>query len=226
MLVAQLGIDAPLWAAAAFFAGAWLVAQVAGHAGLPLLHVTYAEDGGELGRGGPWLSVAAPAVVLAVLSVAWAAQPPLVRLPAGTHAGPLILDRSQRLVGDDGAVVLGGIVIAADDVTVENVTVVGGENGFTVDDVDDIVLDRVRVVRAELDGINVRRSEIIIRDCEISGLRSDYAQGIDISFSMHRQPSTVDGCRVEGGWEGIVSHSATVRVRDNRCGRRPRAASP
>jgi parallel beta-helix repeat protein len=215
ILARLLGIDAPLWAAVAFFAGSWLVAQVLSHAGLPLLHLTYAEDGGELGRGGPALSAAAPATLLAVLGVAWATQPPLVRLPAGTHEGPLVIDHAQRLVGEEGAVVLGGIVIDADDVTVENVTVVGGENGITVDDADDVVLEHVRVVRAEMDGINVRRSEITIRDCEILSLGSDYSQGIDISFSMHRQPSLVDGCRVEGAWEGIVSHSSTVRLRNN-----------
>ena len=36
----------------ALFAGGWLLAQLLGHAGFPLLRLGYAEDGGELGRLG------------------------------------------------------------------------------------------------------------------------------------------------------------------------------
>jgi hypothetical protein len=45
-----LGIDAPLAPAVALFAAGWLAAQVLGHAVLPLARLTYAQDGGELGR--------------------------------------------------------------------------------------------------------------------------------------------------------------------------------
>jgi hypothetical protein len=214
-LVRLLDIAAPLEPALWFFAGSWLVAQLLGHAGLPLLRLTYAEDGGELGRPGIALSTAAPLLLAGVLGVAWLTLPPLVRLPAGTHAGPLVLDEPQRLVGEDGAVVRGGIVIRSDDVTVRDVTIVGGENGVTIDDVEDVLLEDVRVVGAQLDGIHVRRSSVTIRDCDVSRLVSSQSQGIDISFSMHRPPSLVDGCRVEGAWEGIVSHSSHLTVRDN-----------
>ena len=43
------------------------------------------------------------------LGVALAMQPPTVRLSAGVHEGPLVLDRAQHLVGEPGAVVRGGI---------------------------------------------------------------------------------------------------------------------
>jgi hypothetical protein len=125
-----------------------------------------------------------------------------------------VLDSSQKLVGEDGAVVRGGIVIRADDVTVRNVTVVGGEHGITMDEVDRVLLDDVRVVGAELDGINVRRSSVTIRDCDVR-LAAEFGQGIDISFSMHKEPSVVDGCSVEAPWEGIVSHSSKVRFHHN-----------
>ena len=46
------GIAAPLGQAVALFAGGWLVAQLLGHAGFPLLRLGYAEEGGELGRLG------------------------------------------------------------------------------------------------------------------------------------------------------------------------------
>jgi hypothetical protein len=215
LLVRVLDVAAPLEPALWFFAGSWLLAQVLGHAGLPLLSVTYGEDGGELGRAGAGLAALAPASLIAVLGVAWTTQPPTVRLEAGTHSGPLVLDSAQKLVGEDGAVVRGGIVISASDVTVRNVTVVGGEYGISMDGADRVLLDDVRVLGAEVDGINVRRSSVTIRDCEIGGLASVYGQGIDISFSMHKAPSLVEDCSVEAPWEGIVSHSANVRFQDN-----------
>jgi nitrous oxidase accessory protein NosD len=214
-LVRALGIEAPLTPALWFFAGSWLVAQLLTHASLPLVRLTYAEDGGELGRGGVALTAAAPLALGAVLGIAWLTLPPLVRLSAGTHAGPLILDSPQRLVGEDGAVVEGGIIIRSDDVSVRNVTVVGGENGIDVDLSHDVVLDDVRVIGSTIDGIHVRRSHVTIRDCEIASLASEYGQGIDISFSFDREPSLVKGCSVHGAWEGIVSHSSRLRLVDN-----------
>jgi nitrous oxidase accessory protein NosD len=213
--VRALGIGAPLEAALLFFALAWVVSQLTGHALLPLLRLSYADDGGELGRAGIALSAVAPVALAGALGVAWATLPPLVRLPAGVHEGPLVLDHRQRLVGEDGAIVRGGIVIRADEVTVRNVTVVGGEDGIDVEDADDVRIEDVRVVRSLMDGIHVRLSSVMIRDCEILSPGGDYSQGIDISFSMHRRPSLVEGCRVEGAWEGIVSHSSRVRVHDN-----------
>ena len=75
--------------------------------------------------------------------VAWATQPPVVHLAAGIHEGPLVLDHSQRLVGEPGAVVRGGIVVTADDVTIRDVTVIGGEHGIEVDGASDVLLERV-----------------------------------------------------------------------------------
>ena len=143
-------------------------------------------------------------------------QPPTYRLARGIHEGPLVLTSAQRLVGEPGAVVEGGIVITADDVEVRDVTVRGGEHGIHVDGADAVVLDGVRVEGAELDGINVRRSSVEIRDCEIRSRPNAYAQGIDISFGFDLAPSLVEGCSVQGGLEGIVVHFARVMVRDNR----------
>jgi Right handed beta helix region len=100
-------------------------------------------------------------------------------------------------------------------VTVRNVTVLGGDSGVVVDESEDVLLDDVRVVGAGVDGFHVRRSSVTIRDCDVSRLESEHSQGIDISFSMHREPSLVEDCRVEGAWEGIVSHSSQVMLRDN-----------
>jgi nitrous oxidase accessory protein NosD len=213
-----LGLDvaAPLWAGLLFFAGAWLVAQTLTHAAFPVLHLSYAEDGGELGRGGTLLDAAAPATLLLVVGIAWVTQPPTVRLEAGVHQGPLVLDHAQRLVGEPGAVVRGGIRITADDVVVRDVAVFGGEYGIEVLHAEDVVLDRVTVAAAVLDGINVRRSSVTIRDCAVTSLQSPYSQGIDISFGFDLAPSTVERCTVSGAREGIVTHFTRINLEDNR----------
>jgi hypothetical protein len=210
-----LEVNAPFRPAVALFAGSWLVLQVLAHAGLPLLRLSWPEDGGELGRPGRVLAAAVPVVLLAVVGTAWAVEPPTVRLAAGEHRGPLVLDHAQTLIGEPGAVVHGGILITADDVTVRNVTVRGGEYGIEVDGAQSVELDDVVVEGAELDGINVRRSQVEIRDCTIRSLPAAYTQGIDISFGFDLHPSLVQGCRVIGGREGIVTHFAMVTVRDN-----------
>ena len=214
-LVRRLDVAAPLEPALWFFAGSWLLAQVLAHAVLPTLHLTYTDDGGELGRGGYALSAAAPVALLAVLGVAWAAEPPVVHLDGGTIAGPLVLDRPQVVEGG-GAVVRGGILIRSDDVTVRDVTVFGGEIGIEVRDSEDVVLEDVRVAGAAMDGISARRSSLVVRDCEIDSPDVAGAQGIDISFAMTLPPSRVERCLVRGGSEGIVSHLAMVDFRENR----------
>jgi nitrous oxidase accessory protein NosD len=211
-----LELNAPLYPALGLFAGAWLLHQVLSHAALPLLRLTWTEDGGELGRPGIALTAAAPAALLLVLGTAWAVEPPTVHLAAGVHQGPLVLDHAQTLVGRPGAVVRGGILITADDVTVRDLTIRGGEYGIEVDGAESVELDDVVVEGAELDGINVRRGQVEIRDCTIRSLPSAYVQGIDISFGFDLPPSLVEGCTVTGGLEGIVTHFARVMVRDNR----------
>lgn len=215
VLVQTLGVEAPAPAAYGFFAGAWIVSQVLVHAVLPVAHLSYGEDGGELGRKGVHVVTAVLLIGAAAGGVAWAAEPPTVRLSAGTHRGPLVLDSAQKLVGEDGAVVEGGIVVTADDVTVRNVTVVRADNGIVVDGAEDVVLDDVRVYGASLDGISVRRSSVSISDCVVEEPGGEYAQGIDISFGFDLEPSSIRRCTVRGGQEGIVTHFAHVRIADN-----------
>jgi hypothetical protein len=212
-LVRLLGVPAPLRPALLIFAGSWLLAQVLTHAVLPLSRLSYGEDGGELGRTG----VLAALVVLGVLAagggVAWATRPPTVRLEAGIHRGPLVLDHPQVLVGEPGAVVQRGLVITSDNVTVKDLTIVGGENAVDVEDSENVTLDRVHISGADLDGIHARLSSVTVRDCLIDAGAN--TQGIDISFAMTLTPSVVDGCMVVGGAEGIVSHMANVDIRNN-----------
>jgi nitrous oxidase accessory protein NosD len=210
-----LELNAPLRPAVGLFVAAWLVQQLLSHAALPLLRLTWSEDGGELGRPGTALAAAAPAALLLVLGTAWAVEPPTVRLAAGVHEGPLVLDHAQTVIGDDGAIVRGGIVITADDVTVRNVAVRGGEFGIEVDGAESVELDGVDIDGFELDGVNVRRGQVEIDGCTIRSRPRAFAQGIDISFGFDLRPSVVEDCTVTGGLEGIVTHFAKVAIRDN-----------
>jgi nitrous oxidase accessory protein NosD len=215
-IVYALDISAPLTVALAFFAGSWLLGLVLMHGVFPYVRLSYGEDGGELGRAGAAVAVLVLVSLALFAGVALAMQPPTVHLSAGIHEGPLILDHAQNLVGEPGAVVRGGIVVTADNVTIRNVTVIGGENGIEVDDAHNVTLDRVRISGVKLDGIHVRRSSVAIRNCLIHSPAGEYAQGIDISFGFDLAPSVVEDCTVVGGREGIVTHFANAHVEDNR----------
>jgi len=163
--------------------------------------------------------VAAAVAVLVLATVAtgfgWEQRPPTVRLAAGVHQGPIVLDRPSRLVGEPGTVVRGGIIIRSNDVIVRDLAVLGGENGIEVRDAEGVVLERVRISSATMDGISARRSSVTVRGCRIDTPRTAGAQGIDISFASTRPPSTVSRCVVRGGSEGIVSHMAAVVFKGN-----------
>jgi Right handed beta helix region len=210
-----LDVEATLGAALTFFIGSWFLGQILVHAVLPLRRVSYSEDGGELGRAGPGLAAAVLVLFAAAGGIAWATQPPTVHLQAGVHQGPLVIDHSQKLVGEPGAVVRGGILVTADDVTIENLTVTGGEIGIEIDGAENVKIEHVRVSGTSLDGIQARRASVAIRDCLIHSPVGEWAQGIDISFGFDLAPSAVEGCTILGGREGIVTHFAHVHIESN-----------
>ena len=215
-VVLGLGVRAPLAVALGLFAAAWVLAQVLGHGLLPWWRLSYAEDGGELGRMGAVVALAVALPLVAAAALWYAHLPPVVHLASGVHRGPLVIDRRERLVGDPGAVVVGGLVVRHSDVTVSHVTVLGGENGIVVDEVDNVVLDHVRVLRSKLDGIHVRRAAVTIRNCFVDMRGMPFGQGIDISYGTDKGESVVKGCHVIGGQEGIVTHSAMAMLTHNR----------
>ena len=208
-------LPAPLDYALLFFAGAWLLGQVIVHGGLPLARLSYGDDGGELGRAGHALGGVAIVALALTSGIAWATLPPTVHLSAGVHRGPLVLDHSQRLVGEPGAVVRGGIIITSDDVTVENLAVTGGEIGIEIDGAENVKIEHVRVSGTSLDAIQARRASVTIRDCLIHSPVGEYVQGIDISFGADLPMSLIEGCTIIGGREGIVTHFANVHIRSN-----------
>jgi hypothetical protein len=212
-------VRAPLAIALGLFAGAWVLAQLLGHALLPWWRLSYAEDGGELGRSGLLLAVVVVAAFALAGAVWYMHLPPTVHLAAGLHRGPYVVNHRERLVGERGAVVVGGIVVRHSDVTLSHVTVIGGENGIVVDGVDNVVLDHVTVSHSTLDGIHVRRAAVTIEHCFVDMRGSRYGQGIDISYGSDRGESVVKNCRVIGGQEGIVTHSAMAMISGNRVDR-------
>ncbi|MEX2211923.1 MAG: right-handed parallel beta-helix repeat-containing protein [Gaiellaceae bacterium] len=166
----------------------------------------------------PRLMFAAAALVaLAAVGSAgaWTQRPPTIRLAAGVHQGPIVLDQPSRLIGEPGAVVRGGIIVRSDYVVVRDVTVRGAVNGIVVENSTNVVLDGVTIDGAELDGINVRRSSVVIRDCRIGNFTGPWSMGIDISFAFDLPGSLVEGCRITDAREGIVTHFARVILRDN-----------
>lgn len=224
LLMRAAAVMAPLGQAVALFAGGWLVAQLLGHAAFPLLRLGYAEEGGELGRLGV-VSAALIGVVLAgAASVAYALRPPVVHLAAGVHQGPLVITRREVLVGAPGAIVRGGIIVRANGVTIRNVSVVGGENGISIEGYRDTMLDHVSVSGAKLDGIHVRLGGVMIENCSVDMLGNPLGQGIDISYNMGMGMSMVDGCNVVGGMNGIVTHSSMTEIAHNHVSRTQMAA--
>jgi hypothetical protein len=213
------GVMAPLGQAVALFAAGWLAAQLLGHALLPLLRLGYAEEGGELGRFGAAFAVAVGVVLAASASVAYALEPPVVHLATGVHQGPLVITRREVLVGQPGAIVRGGIVVRANGVTIRNVSVVGGENGISIEGYRDTMLDHVSVSGSKLDGIHVRLGGVMIKDCNVDMLGNELGQGIDISYNMNMGMSMVEGCNIVGGMNGIVTHSSMTEIARNHVSR-------
>jgi len=214
-LVRALDVHAPLAPALGLFAGAWLAGQVLGHAGYPLLRLSYGDDGGELGRGGPAVAAVVLLLFAGAAGAARATHPPTVHLAAGVHRGPIVIDRAETLTGPADAVVLGGIVVRASQVHIHGLTVVGGDYGIDIDGARDVTVRGTTVRGARLDGIHVRRSSVTLKDCRVESGENPWAQGIDISYTFHLM-SLVERCVVTGGQEGIVTHSAMAMLRDNR----------
>ena len=206
-----LGVAAPLAPALLLYAAAWVGGQVFSHAVFPRLELSYAEDGGELRRFGPPTTVAVVAILVAGLGAAYAVRPPTVHLHDVVQ-GPLVIRHAQTVVG---GMVRGGIVIRADHVTLRDVSVMGGENGIDIENAAHVMLDGVRVVGSQLDGIHVRHSDVMVKDCTVSSPEGPWVQGVDISFSADRAMSMVEGCTISGVREGIVTHFSQVDVRDN-----------
>jgi hypothetical protein len=215
VLVRALGIGAPLRAGLLFYAGAWVWTQVLTHALLPARRWTWGEDGGELGRVSTLTTLALAVPFAGAGAVYRHNLPPTVHLGAGVHQGPLVIDRRERLVGEPGAIVRGGIVVRHRDVTVSHVQVVGGEYGIAVLGVRNVTLDHVSVSRAKLDGIHIRHASVNVRHCDVDMRGAADGQGIDISYGLIQGENVIEHCNVVGGRDGIVMHGSMGMLMHN-----------
>jgi nitrous oxidase accessory protein len=147
--------------------------------------------------------------------VASAAAGDTVRVPAGTHRGPLVIDRRLVLLADAGAV-LGGagrgtvLTIRADSVVVSGLTVRGSGRSLDHDDAA-VKLEQCTGCRLEnvqvddaLHGIYLLRSnEVTISGARITGsdpIESSRGNGIHL-FDSHG--NELSGNRIHGTRDGI-----------------------
>src|SRR5690606_19469760 len=84
-----------------------------------------------------------------------AADGDVLRLGAGTHSGPLVVDRSVAIVGEGGAVLEGPgsgsvITVTAPDVRIEGLEIRG--SGRSLPDMDSAILVRSTGARARIVG--------------------------------------------------------------------------
>ncbi|MEQ1564561.1 MAG: nitrous oxide reductase family maturation protein NosD [Myxococcota bacterium] len=103
-----------------------------------------------------------------------------VHLGPGNWRGPVVIDRPLTLTGSPGTVIDGGgvgsvVIVAADDVTIRDLTITGGGHQPQRDDSglvlggDRFLVERVLVHDVYL-GIDVRLADHgVVRDCEVRG---------------------------------------------------------
>jgi hypothetical protein len=142
----------------------------------------------------------------------------VLHLRPGLYVGPVVVRRPVTLIGP--ATVVGGtdrptITIRASKVNLADINVMGGETGIFITRASSVRLENVRVVGALRRGIDISQASVQLHRCQVSELVSPFAWGIGVVNSMGRAPSTIEGCAVTGGQEGIVSHASTVFIRDN-----------
>ena len=144
----------------------------------------------------------------------------VLHLRPGLYVGPVTIRKPLTLVGP--ATIVGGpdlptVTIAASGVSLSQVSVNGGEVGILVTRSTRVNLEDIRVSGVFRRGIDIVLSSVQLHNCEVTDLVSPYAWGIDVVNSMgsNRPPSTIQGCRVSGGQEGIVAHASMVFIRDN-----------
>lgn len=144
----------------------------------------------------------------------------VLHLRPGLYLGPVTIRKPLTVVGP--ATIVGGpdqptVTIAATGVSLAQVDVSGGDVGILVTRSIRVNLEDIRVSGAVRRGIDIVLSSAQVHSCEVSDPASSFAWGVDVVNSMgsNRPPSTIQGCRVSGGQEGIVSHASMVFIRDN-----------
>lgn len=176
------------------------------------------------------LAAALGTLVLSAAPMRWVTGPSLQAAidaaPAGSvlhlrpelYAGPILIRRPMTLVGP--ATIIGGpgkptVTVAANGVNLSQINVKGGDTGILVTRSVRVYLEDIQVSGVDRRGIDIVSSSVQLHSCQVADPLSAFAWGVDVVNSMSKAPTTIQGCQVSGGQEGIVSHTSTVFIRDN-----------
>lgn len=141
-----------------------------------------------------------------------------VRLAAGTHRGPLTIDRTIALVGEPGAEVVApldvdaALHVTAPGVRIEGLDVRGGWTGIDLDDAPDAVVRGVSVDGADAQGIRVYKADALLEAVSVGAMEDPHAQGIEV---LSAPDVVVRDSTVTGGKVGIVAHLSDTLFEGN-----------
>jgi len=159
-------------------------------------------------------------------ALATAPEGAIIEIAAGTYPESLVIDRpvSLRPAEDDGEVLLAPAadepviaVIDTESVTIEGLTIVGGEIGIFVTRSQDVTLRDNFVSGSRLVGIKVRLGAADILDNTVFHAQPPYGMGIHVTNTTQWPPSRVIGNLVFGhSRSGIYTNmTGMIEVMDN-----------
>ncbi|MGH9053401.1 MAG: right-handed parallel beta-helix repeat-containing protein [Acidimicrobiia bacterium] len=179
-----------------------------------------------------WWIVSRPAVIevpgdASTVGEALAAAPEgaVVRLAPGRYEeslvvqGPVTIEGpatgQATIVGRPGQPVI--TVTGTRDVTLQGLTITGGELGVLIEDSEGVLVADNLVTGNSLRGVKVVFGSARIVGNVVADTFSPYGKGIHVANAMSRSPSVVEGNLVEGsGSEGILTNLVRVVVEGNR----------
>jgi len=104
----------------------------------------------------------------------------------------------------------------ANNVTLKNLTVMGGLYGILVEEAQGVTIKENHVLLSWFAGIRLSRAAAQIIGNEVRGTRSPYGMGIELANTHSRPESLIRANTVtEHGQEGIVMHNAHGMVENN-----------
>ncbi|MGH2747808.1 MAG: right-handed parallel beta-helix repeat-containing protein [Actinomycetota bacterium] len=169
--------------------------------------------------GRPTTTITVPAGAATQLFLDAVPEGSTVRLAPGVHRGPLTVDKTLTLIGEEGARIDApvdsdaALHVTARDVRISNLQVSGGWTGIDLDDAEGSVVKDVRVTGADLQGIRVYKASALVDSVSVSGLVDPHAQGIEV---LSAPDVVVRNSQVTGGKIGIVAHLSDSLFEDNR----------
>lgn len=148
----------------------------------------------------------------------------VIRLAAGTYAGPIRIAKplslvgapngASRVVAPDGLTVIA--IAGANGVRVEGLTIRGGDYGISVEESEAVQLLSNHVLGAAMAGIRLSRAAALIDGNEIRAGSGPYGMGIELANTMSRAASVITANVVVGATrEGIILHNAHALIERN-----------